>query len=140
MCGAGLGFIVANVPGLMVGAYAGNRLGAVRDAKGKSVAAVFSQLGGDQKAQVCTSGAMVKMYSILTRVVLDFAGFGSEGFGIGVVAAWRFLDGSVFRYTAGTSFICRTISRRMPCNIQACDTRRAAFRCRGRRYYSRRVH
>ena len=52
MCGAGLGFIVANVPGLMVGAYAGNRLGAIRDAKGKSVAAVFSQLGGDQKAQV----------------------------------------------------------------------------------------
>ena len=36
----------------MVGAYAGNRLGAIRDAKGKSVAAVFSQLGGDQKAQV----------------------------------------------------------------------------------------
>ncbi|GJE86026.1 DnaJ-domain-containing protein [Phanerochaete sordida] len=52
VCGAGLGFIVANVPGLMVGAYAGNRLGAVRDAKGKSVAAVFSQLGGDQKAQI----------------------------------------------------------------------------------------
>lgn len=55
VCGAGLGFIVANVPGLMVGAYAGNRLGAVRDAKGKSVAAVFTQLGGDQKAQVCIS-------------------------------------------------------------------------------------
>lgn len=36
----------------MVGAYAGNRLGAVRDAKGKSVAAVFSQLGGSQKAEV----------------------------------------------------------------------------------------
>ena len=38
---------------MMVGAYAGNRLGAIRDAKGKSVAAVFSQLGGDQKAEVC---------------------------------------------------------------------------------------
>lgn len=50
--GAGLGFIVANIPGLMVGAVAGNRLGAIRDAKGKSVAAVFSELGGDQKAQV----------------------------------------------------------------------------------------
>lgn len=47
-----MGFIVANVPGLMLGAYAGNRLGAVRDAKGKSVAAVFSELGGNQKAEV----------------------------------------------------------------------------------------
>lgn len=54
VCGAGLGFIIANVPGLMVGAYTGNRLGAVRDAKGKSVAAVFSQLGGNQKAEVHT--------------------------------------------------------------------------------------
>ena len=36
----------------MVGAYAGNRLGAIRDAKGKSVAAVFAQLGGSQKAEV----------------------------------------------------------------------------------------
>jgi hypothetical protein len=52
ICGAGIGFIVANVPGLLVGALAGNRLGAVRDAKGKSVAAVFSQLGGNQKAEV----------------------------------------------------------------------------------------
>jgi hypothetical protein len=39
--GGALGFIVANVPGLVAGAVAGNRLGAVRDAKGKSVYAVF---------------------------------------------------------------------------------------------------
>ena len=45
----------ANVPGLMVGAFAGNRLGAIRDAKGKSVAAVFSELGGNQKAEVSSS-------------------------------------------------------------------------------------
>ena len=50
--GAGLGFIIANLPGLLVGMYAGNKLGAIRDAKGKSVAAVFTQLGGEQKAQV----------------------------------------------------------------------------------------
>ena len=43
---------MANIPGLLAGGYAGNRLGAIRDAKGKSVAAVFAQLGGDQKAQV----------------------------------------------------------------------------------------
>lgn len=68
--GAGLGFIgscaihsnkainlliimtVANIPGAMVGALAGNRIGKIRDAKGKSVAAVFADLGGDQKAEV----------------------------------------------------------------------------------------
>ncbi|CAE6423466.1 hypothetical protein RSOLAG1IB_02786 [Rhizoctonia solani AG-1 IB] len=50
--GAGLGFIIANIPGLVVGGYAGNRLGAIRDAKGKPVAAVFAQLGGSQKAEI----------------------------------------------------------------------------------------
>ena len=43
---------MANVPGMMLGAYAGNRLGAIRDAKGKSVAAVFTELGAMQKAEV----------------------------------------------------------------------------------------
>ncbi|KAI0304908.1 DnaJ domain-containing protein [Russula brevipes] len=57
-CGAGLGFITANVPGLVVGAYAGNRLGAIRDAKGKSVAAVFTELGGAQKAQILRALAL----------------------------------------------------------------------------------
>jgi len=56
--GGGVGFIIGNIPGLMVGAFAGNRLGAIRDAKGKSVAAVFSELGGDQKAQVLRALAM----------------------------------------------------------------------------------
>jgi len=58
VCGAGLGFIVGNVPGLALGAFAGNRLGAVRDAKGKSVAAVFSELGGQQKAEILHALAM----------------------------------------------------------------------------------
>jgi hypothetical protein len=35
-----------------MGAYGGKRLGAIRDAKGKSVASVFSELGGNQKAEV----------------------------------------------------------------------------------------
>ncbi|KAI0318486.1 DnaJ domain-containing protein [Amylostereum chailletii] len=56
--GAGLGFIIANIPGTLVGAYAGNRLGAIRDAKGKSVATVFSQLGGSQKAEILRALAM----------------------------------------------------------------------------------
>jgi len=50
--GGGLGFIIANLPGLMMGAYAGNKLGAIRDAKGKSVASVFNDLGANQKAEV----------------------------------------------------------------------------------------
>lgn len=57
-CGAGLGFIMANLPGLMVGAYAGNRLGAIRDAKGKAVAAVFAELGNEQKAEIIKALAM----------------------------------------------------------------------------------
>ncbi|KDQ63756.1 hypothetical protein JAAARDRAFT_169924 [Jaapia argillacea MUCL 33604] len=64
-CGAGMGFIIANVPGLMLGAVAGNRLGAVRDAKGKSVAAVFTQLGGDQKAEILRALAMKVLGSAL---------------------------------------------------------------------------
>ncbi|KAG1755143.1 DnaJ domain-containing protein [Suillus paluster] len=52
VCGGGMGFVVANLPGLVMGAYAGNRIGAIRDAKGKSVAAVFSELRGSQKAEI----------------------------------------------------------------------------------------
>jgi hypothetical protein len=63
--GAGIGFIIANVPGLMVGAFAGNRVGAIRDAKGKSVAAVFSQLGGQQKAEILRALAMKVLGSAL---------------------------------------------------------------------------
>lgn len=57
-CGAGLGFITANVPGLVVGAFAGNRLGAIRDAKGKSVAAVFGDLTSPQKAEILRALAL----------------------------------------------------------------------------------
>ena len=41
LSGGAMGFIVANFPGAVAGAVAGNRLGAVRDAKGKSVYNVF---------------------------------------------------------------------------------------------------
>ena len=50
--GGALGFIVANVPGMVAGAVAGNRLGAVRDAKGKSVYSVFQELAPDDRAKV----------------------------------------------------------------------------------------
>lgn len=50
--GAAMGFIVANVPGMVAGAVAGNRLGAVRDAKGKSVYSVFKELPQADKARL----------------------------------------------------------------------------------------
>ncbi|KAN0125179.1 DnaJ domain containing protein [Russula decolorans] len=65
-CGAGLGFITANVPGLVVGAYTGNRLGAIRDAKGKSVAAVFSELGAPQKVEILRALAL-KVLGVASR-------------------------------------------------------------------------
>ncbi|KAK8050342.1 DnaJ domain [Apiospora phragmitis] len=57
-----LGFILANFPGLMAGAVAGNRLGAVRDAKGKSVYAVFQDLPQADRAQLLTQLA-AKVFS-----------------------------------------------------------------------------
>lgn len=52
LSGGALGFIVGNVPGLLAGAVAGNRLGSVRDAKGKSVYEVFQELPQGDRAKV----------------------------------------------------------------------------------------
>ncbi|KAI9840980.1 MAG: hypothetical protein M1838_003814 [Thelocarpon superellum] len=52
LSGGALGFIVANVPGALAGAVAGNRLGAIRDAKGRSVYAVFQELPQGDKARL----------------------------------------------------------------------------------------
>jgi len=65
LCGAGVGFIIANIPGAVAGGIAGNRLGAIRDAKGKSVAVVFTNLGGDQRAQILRALAMKVLGSAL---------------------------------------------------------------------------
>lgn len=53
--GAALGFIMANVPGMLAGAVAGNRLGSIRDTKGKSVYEVFQQLPASDRAKVCNT-------------------------------------------------------------------------------------
>ena len=50
--GGALGFIVANVPGMVAGAVAGNRLGAIRDDKGMSVYDVFQQLPPDDRSRM----------------------------------------------------------------------------------------
>ncbi|PKS06507.1 hypothetical protein jhhlp_007255 [Lomentospora prolificans] len=63
--GGALGFIVANVPGMVAGAVAGNRLGAVRDAKGKSVYAVFLELPQDDRARLLSQLA-AKVFSHAT--------------------------------------------------------------------------
>lgn len=52
LSGGAMGFIVANFPGAIAGAVAGNRLGAVRDAKGKSVYEVFQELPASDKAKL----------------------------------------------------------------------------------------
>ena len=50
--GCAMGFIVANMPGAVAGAVAGNRLGAIRDKKGKSVYTVFNELEQPDKMRL----------------------------------------------------------------------------------------
>jgi len=53
-----------NLTGLIGGAVIGNRLGAIRDAKGKSVAQVFMNLGASQRAEVLKALAMKVLGSV----------------------------------------------------------------------------
>jgi len=50
--GAAMGFIVANMPGAVAGAVGGNRLGAIRDKRGKSVYSVFQELDQPEKMRL----------------------------------------------------------------------------------------
>ncbi|TQV97266.1 hypothetical protein V2A60_000111 [Cordyceps javanica] len=67
LSGGALGFIVANVPGMVAGAVAGNRLGAVRDARGKSVFAVFQELPQDDRTRLLSQLA-AKVFSHATGI------------------------------------------------------------------------
>lgn len=62
LSGGAMGFIVANFPGMLAGAVAGNRLGAVRDSRGKSVFAVFQELPQADKARLLSQLAQ-KVFS-----------------------------------------------------------------------------
>jgi diphthamide biosynthesis protein 4 len=62
LSGGAMGFIIANFPGMLAGAVAGNRLGAVRDAKGKSVYSVFQELPQADKARLLSQLAQ-KVFS-----------------------------------------------------------------------------
>ncbi|KAJ8605004.1 hypothetical protein MRB53_041601 [Persea americana] len=55
LSGGAMGFIVANFPGAVAGAVAGNRLGAIRDKKGKSVYAVYQELPQDERMKMLQS-------------------------------------------------------------------------------------
>lgn len=50
--GATMGFIIANLPGMLVGAFAGNKLGSFRDTKGKSVYEAFQELPATDKTRL----------------------------------------------------------------------------------------
>ncbi|KAI9663501.1 MAG: hypothetical protein M1831_002510 [Alyxoria varia] len=65
LSGAAMGFIVANFPGAVAGGVAGNRLGAVRDAKGKSVYQVFQELPQGDKAKLLSELA-AKVFAQVT--------------------------------------------------------------------------
>ncbi|PVU85477.1 hypothetical protein BB559_007005 [Furculomyces boomerangus] len=56
--GGVLGFIVANVPGAIGGAFAGRSLGTIRDKKGKSVMEAFQSLPYSNRLQVLSNIAM----------------------------------------------------------------------------------
>jgi hypothetical protein len=62
LSGGAMGFIIANFPGMLAGAVAGNRLGSVRDAKGKSVYAVFQELPAADKSRLLSQLA-AKVFS-----------------------------------------------------------------------------
>jgi len=62
LSGGAMGFIIANFPGMLAGAVAGNRLGSVRDAKGKSVYAVFQELPVADKSRLLSQLA-AKVFS-----------------------------------------------------------------------------
>jgi hypothetical protein len=62
LSGGAMGFIIANFAGMLAGAVAGNRLGAIRDSRGKSVYSVFQELPQDAKMQLLSQLA-AKVFS-----------------------------------------------------------------------------
>lgn len=61
VAGAALGFIVANIPGALIGATAGGAVGSVRDRTGKPALESFKELPQGEKMRILTSLA-AKLY------------------------------------------------------------------------------
>ncbi|KKK24766.1 hypothetical protein AOCH_002219 [Aspergillus ochraceoroseus] len=72
--GGALGFIVANAPGALAGAVAGNRLGAVRDARGKSVYDVFLELPANDRARLLSELAAKVFQHTMGRAMATVEG------------------------------------------------------------------
>nr|KAJ3423106.1 hypothetical protein HK105_003131 [Polyrhizophydium stewartii] len=53
--GALLGFIVLNIPGAVIGGYYGNRMGKIRDMKGRSVYEAFAQLSSERRKEILSA-------------------------------------------------------------------------------------
>lgn len=66
LSGGAMGFIVANFPGMLAGAVAGNRLGAVRDARGKSVYQVFQDLPASDRTRLLSQLAAKVFAQVIT--------------------------------------------------------------------------
>ncbi|KAI9745443.1 MAG: hypothetical protein M1818_000977 [Claussenomyces sp. TS43310] len=67
LSGGAMGFIVANFPGMLAGAVAGNKLGSIRDSRGKSVYSVFQELPQGDKARLLSQMA-TKVFSQVMSV------------------------------------------------------------------------
>lgn len=64
VAGAVLGFIIFNIPGALIGAVAGYKLGMIRDTRGKAVYEVFEELPHSEKAKLLSSMAAKVMGQI----------------------------------------------------------------------------
>ena len=77
--------IAGNIAGATIGGFAGSRLGSIRDAKGKAVYTVFTELGADQKAAILKALAVKVKLEFLalsrtyTDVLLCMKVFGMSG-------------------------------------------------------------
>jgi hypothetical protein len=64
--GGAMGFIIANVPGAIAGTVAGNRLGAVRDNRGKSVYSVYQELDQPAKMRLLSELSNYNIMKLMT--------------------------------------------------------------------------
>ncbi|KXS21453.1 DnaJ-domain-containing protein [Gonapodya prolifera JEL478] len=73
--GAGLGFIIANVPGAVIGTVVGGALGVIRDRKGMSLVDAFNQLPAETRKEI--------IHVVTTAFMGGAVGLAREHFGIG---------------------------------------------------------